>query len=333
MKSKTVILMVVAVACGLAASYMTKEILNQRKDSEEEQVQYLVAKQKIEMGTLIKEPEKLFDMKTVNKGSEPKNAIKSFDELRDHRLNKQLSADYHVSADDLLDKGNDSMTGNIPKGMRGFTIKTTADSSVGGFALAHSRVDIIANFRDDAGKTVSKTLWQNVLVMAVDTMQNRPDDKNAVVGSTVTVLVTLAQAEEMDSVVSSGGTLRLTLRGFQDEDKVTTSGANLRSLGGKGSSRPEDVAPKEEENTSRKQTPAWVPIIPDVPAAPVVAVTTPAPAPVVAKEEPPKPPSFTLTIYNGESSSKHTYTAGAPVTIEKSQPDVPVKKSVGSGSK
>jgi pilus assembly protein CpaB len=332
MKSKTVILMVVAVACGLAASYMTKEILNQRKDSEDEQVEYLVAAQKIEMGTLIKEPEKLFTLKKVRKGDEPKNAVKSYDEIKDHRLNKQLSADYHVTADDLLDKAADSMTSNIPKGMRGFTIKTTADSSVGGFALAHSRVDIIANFRDDAGKTISKTLWQNVLVMAVDTMQSRPEDKNAFVGTTVTVLVTLAQAEEMDSVVSGGGTLRLTLRGFQDEDKVPTAGADLKKLANKGSAtRPEDLA-KDEDNTPRKQTPAWVPIIPDVPAAPVVAATTPPPAAVVVKEEPPKPASFTLTIYNGESTSKHVFTDGAPPVVEKSHPDA-VKKPAGSGSK
>jgi pilus assembly protein CpaB len=337
MRSKTLILMMVAIVCGLAASYMTSKLIDQKKEGEDEQVGYLVAKQKIEMGTLIKEPDKLFELKTVRKGDEPKNAVKTFEEIKDHRLNKQLSADYHVTADDLLDKSTDSMTSNIQKGMRGFAIKTTIDSGVAGFVLPHSRVDIIASMREKSGKTVSKTLWQNVLVMAVDTMQSRPDDKNAFVGSTVTVEVTPAMAEEMDSVVVNGGTLRLTLRGFQDEEKVTTRGANVESLSQQGSQRPEDVASKEDE-PGRKPVPSFIPLIPDVPAVTVAPPPQPQPQPVVAKEEP-KPASFTMTIFNGESQSKHVFQEGAPVVVEKSQPDAPAKAKPaqvparGNGSK
>jgi hypothetical protein len=175
-----------------------------------------------------------------------------------------------------------------------------------------------------------------VLVMAVDTMQSRPDDKNAFVGSTVTVEVTPAQAEEMDSVVANGGTLRLTLRGFQDEEKVTTRGANVEALSQQGSQRPEDLIVKDDEG-ARKPVPAFMPVIPDVPPA-VAAVAPPTPAPAVAKEEP-KPATFTMVIFNGEQQSKHVFQEGAPVVVEKSQPDAPVKAKPapaparGNGSK
>jgi Flp pilus assembly protein CpaB len=282
------------------------------------------------MGTLVKEPEKLFVMKTVRKGDEPKNALKAFEDVKDHRLNKQLSADYHVTPDDLLDK---TAGMDLPKGMRGVAIKTTMDTAVSGFVLPHSHVDIIANLREKSGKMVSKTLWQNVLVLAVDQQQQRPDDKAAFVGATVTVEVTPVQAEELDTVVSNGGTLRLTLRGFQDEDKVTTQGASAEALIGKGATRPEDVIPPEEKettSTTRAKAPVWIPIIPDVPATPAPTVTATAPpvpaaAPVVKEE--PKKESFTLTIYNGDSASKHIFTEGAPPTVEKSQPDAPRKPS------
>ena len=53
MKPKTMILMVIAVVCGLVASYLTSRMLAQNKDApaEEEKVKVLVAKQKIPMGT------------------------------------------------------------------------------------------------------------------------------------------------------------------------------------------------------------------------------------------------------------------------------------------
>ena len=76
MKSKTVILMVVAIACGLVASYMTSRVIADRsKESEEEKVAVLVARQNLAMATHIIEPAKLFEEKLFTKGEEPRKAI------------------------------------------------------------------------------------------------------------------------------------------------------------------------------------------------------------------------------------------------------------------
>lgn len=53
MKSKTVILMVVAVVCGLAASYMTSRLLADRN----EKIKVLVAKRKFNRWTHVKNPD------------------------------------------------------------------------------------------------------------------------------------------------------------------------------------------------------------------------------------------------------------------------------------
>lgn len=104
MKSKTVILMVVAVACGLAASYMTiKAIAERGNQTEVEKVSVLVARKNLSLGILIHEPEKLFEEKQFIAGMEPKKAIRYLDELKDRRLNKPLSAEQFVTADDLDD--------------------------------------------------------------------------------------------------------------------------------------------------------------------------------------------------------------------------------------
>ena len=77
MKPKTIILMVVAVVAGLAASYMTSKVIAERNNdqgSEEEKVTILVAQKKIAFGTLIKDPQKFFVEKPYTKGEEPKKA-------------------------------------------------------------------------------------------------------------------------------------------------------------------------------------------------------------------------------------------------------------------
>ena len=63
MKPKTLILMVVAVGCGLAASYMTSKLLADRRQEApvEEKVDVLTAKIKVPQFTVIKEPDKLKD--------------------------------------------------------------------------------------------------------------------------------------------------------------------------------------------------------------------------------------------------------------------------------
>ena len=157
MKSKTLILMMVAIACGLAAAYMTSQLLGPKASNDDEQVQYLVAARKLEMGKLITEPEKDFTIKEVPKGKEPKFALVKFEDLKNHRLNKSVGLDQHVTADDLLDKEKDLFTGNLAKGMRAFTIKVNIDTAGGGFVLPQSRVDIMAVTLEN-GVAYAKTL-------------------------------------------------------------------------------------------------------------------------------------------------------------------------------
>ena len=85
MKPKTMILMVVAIACGLGASYMTSRLLADRNQSVEK-VTILVAKNMLNQGDWIKAPEELFVEKQFAKGDEPKLAITELDKLRGQQL-------------------------------------------------------------------------------------------------------------------------------------------------------------------------------------------------------------------------------------------------------
>src|SRR5437667_6459099 len=141
MKPKNLLLMVVAVVCGLAASYMTSRVIAERgAQSDVEKVTVLVARRNLAMGTLIHDPEKLFEERQFTKGEEPKKAIRNFEELKG-RLNKPLAAEQFVTADDLNDRDKDGLAGVMRRGMRAVGLNVNAASVVGGFVLPHSHVD------------------------------------------------------------------------------------------------------------------------------------------------------------------------------------------------
>src|SRR5438309_1288348 len=214
MKPKTLILMIVAVVCGLAASYMTSKVIAERgTQAEVEKVSVLVARKNLGMGLLISDPEKLFEEKQFTKGEEPKKAIRDIAELKDRRLNKPLTAEQFVTVDDLIDKDKDGLSAVMRRGMRAVALHMNAERGVGGFVQPHSHVDIVSVVTNPNGEISAKIILQNILVLAVDQSANRAEDKQATIASTVTVQVTPDQAEKL-ALAQKMGQISLTLRSF-----------------------------------------------------------------------------------------------------------------------
>jgi pilus assembly protein CpaB len=313
MKSKTMILMVAAVACGLVASYLTSRMLAQQQPTEEEKVKILVARQKIALGTLIRDPEKFFVEKEFIKGQEPKAALTTFEQLKDKRLAKTINADYHLTVDDLMDKDkNPSIQNQIPPGYRALALTVRADTNVAGFVLPDARVDVVFTQRAGEKDSISKTILQNMRVLAVDTKDTREDQK-AMPANTVTLLVKPEEAEVL-TMARGLGDLSLILRGFDDVEKINTLGkkpgdiikvAGLATGSGDGSS----------DGDGKPLLPGG---IPDVGAGQKTAPNKDEPPP-----PPPAPKTHTLTIFNGESVTRAVYVEGeADTRIEKSEPEV-----------
>jgi pilus assembly protein CpaB len=300
MKPKTMILMAVAVVCGLGASYMTSRLLAERtteSPQEVEKVKIVVAKKNVPQGTFIKEPTDWFIEKEFTLGEEPKKACRTFDELKDKVLSKPLSAEQWVIADDLLRKDQVGLQANIPKGMRALTIRVSVDTVVGGFVQPNSRVDVINTVKGGDKEGYSQTILQNMLVVAIDTLDTRDSEKKAIISSNVTLAVTPEEAETL-SLAQQMGELRLSLRNNEDNEKST-----IRTL------KPDDIrlgrinAKKDgsEEEGGGSSGPA-ISKIPDVGMAdpPMNPPTEPAPEPV--KTKPHK-----LTIINGDSVTQVRY--------------------------
>jgi pilus assembly protein CpaB len=324
MKSKTVILMVVAIACGLAASYMTSRVIADRDaKTEVEKVPVLVAKRNIGMGTLINDPEKFFEEKQFIKEEAPKKAIRNLDELKNQRLNKPLSAEQFVTADDLWDKEKDGLAGRMRKGYRAVGLNVSAERTSGGFVLPNSHVDIVSVITDPKGKTISKIILQNILVLAVDQLSNRPDDKSAVVANTVTVEVTPEQAQRL-ALAQKLGSINLILRAFDDDKQITTTMAS--SEGGTLDNSPDEQVAGED--TARPRTPVGLSKVPDVPLGPGVTAQLAEAKPAESRKV------HIMTIINGEHVRQEPFQLdekGDVVTpkVEKSRPDAEATPKTG----
>jgi pilus assembly protein CpaB len=297
MKPKTIILMVVAVVCGLGASYMTSRVIAERNSDqpELERVTVLVAKQKIPNGTLIKDPQKFFVEKQYIKGEEPKKAIRTWEQVKDKRLNKALSEDQFVTGDELMDPKQTGIEVLVPPGMRALAIKVNAASVVAGFVLPNSRVDIVQTVRS-GDNSETRTILQNMLVLATDGVKERPDDKASMLASTVTLAAKPEDVQKL-RLAEAIGELSLALRGAEDEDIAKLRGTRPPDLTKSGN---KDGGPNADDPAGEGGSGGKLQGVPDVP-------TAPAAPPVIAKQDdpPPAPPkTVTQIIYNGESVTK-----------------------------
>jgi pilus assembly protein CpaB len=307
MKPKTIILMVVAVACGLGASYMTSRLLADRKEApevvERPKVKVLVALKKIDTGTMIKNPQALFAEKMFDEDNAPKNIVTDFTSLKDCQLKRLLQPGDFVRPEDLLPKEQVGLAYQLPPGYRAFGLRVDVETIAGGFAsLPMSRVDIIwTATKGNNEESFSKVLLQNVLVLAADTNDQRGENK-AMLANTVTFALTPEECV-IASLAQSTGVLRLILR-RPEENKTLDTAPTMKIgqlLSGKGLNPRQGPEP-EDDHFGPFSGIATKVNIPDVPG-------TKKPDPVTVKAEPPAPRwrKHTLTIWNGEHPSRHTF--------------------------
>jgi pilus assembly protein CpaB len=172
-----------------------------------EVVTVLVAKRDLPIGLKLDEPEKLFKKVRYVKGDEPKDAVTDFAKLMGKYLTRSLTEDQPIKESWLT--ASDPVALKLPKGMRALAIKVEQDAAVGGFILPGSKVDVIHTTKVK-GEAKSKTIVQNLQVLAVDT-QVRGEKDAKTVPLVVTLAVTAADAEKL-AAAQKEGKLTLTLR-------------------------------------------------------------------------------------------------------------------------
>jgi pilus assembly protein CpaB len=332
MKPKTMMLMVVAIGCGLAASYMTSKLLAERNatSAEEPKVTILVAKARVPAWIPLKDPEKYFEEKEVPESLAPKKALRELSKIKDQRLVTGLSEGEYVLEDKLVNVEQAGLIAKLPPGMRAIALKVNAESLAGGFVLPGYRVDVVSTTRGNQHESSARIILQNMLVLAVDTIANRDGQTNSILGSTVTLAATPEEAQRL-SLAAALGELRLTLRTPDDNKIVRLPGAKWEDLG----KPPRDsMLGKEDEElvtvASAPPVPPLPPLPKDAPSPMSLTENTPEKAP-----EPPPPAleTHTMTIVTGEFVQRAVFTRD-PVekvwtngSLNRGTADVPPRRS------
>ncbi len=301
MKPKTIALLVVAITCGLGASYMTSRLLAERSNvPEETKVPILMAKMKVPAFQPIKDPEKYFEIREMAEGSFPAKAIKSFDDVRGKSLQRSLGKDLPVTPDDLVSVEGMGMAAELPAGMRAVSLKVNPETIVGGFVTPKSHVDVVFVSRRGDENSVAKIILQNILVLAVDVKDTREDGTKVYMGTTVTLAAKPEEAQEL-ALEASMGEIRLTLRGAGDNKILTVKDTTPKDFGKIRSQHDSEENPEKGTQVA-SNPPTTTPTIPSLP-------------PIEEKkpEEPPAPKTDEKPIVEEKPVETHemTITVGA----------------------
>jgi len=248
MRPKSLLLLALALGCGLIASIGISQVMESNKPGPTtvEKAKIYVAKVNINTGDPVST--EMVILKEWPKADVPPGAILDFAELEDRRPRAPIFAGEPILESKLLnpgEKGSDP-TQHIPKGFRIVPISVRADTGAAGLLRPGDRVDVqwyvARNPQIGIDETVSKTILHNIRVFAVDQNVTRPvnGEEQSHLAKTISLLLTPEQANKVQ-LATKIGEVSLIPRHPDDPAANDAAPITLASLfeirGEKGNSR------------------------------------------------------------------------------------------------
>ncbi|MBS0207466.1 MAG: Flp pilus assembly protein CpaB [Planctomycetes bacterium] len=303
MRPKTMMLLVVALGCGLVAAIGINQTLANREvvaAPAGEMVPVIMALSNIGTGDPLK-PENI-KLEEFPKDRMPPNAVSDWENAIGRRARHPILPGLPIVEEMLLSKGDngEDLSGMIAKGMRVVSVRVDAVSGMAGLLKPGDRVDMVVHLHPNPTYGISmpsaRTFLQNVKIIAVDDVFRRDNDgQQAVVAKTVSVLVTPAQAE-LVTLATELGTLRLIMRPADDDGKSETDGAS-----------PEELLGVKHSSSEPKPEPDLLGLLnqqkPPMPAEQV-------PTPDIVKKD-----VWRMRIFDGSSPREVEFEDGVPRTL------------------
>ncbi|MGH7136832.1 MAG: Flp pilus assembly protein CpaB [Pirellulales bacterium] len=317
MRPKSIILLTLALGCGLIASIGINQVMANRRAAPApvlgETTPVFVAAAEIGIGDPL--TPQLLKLEPWPKEKVPGGAMGKLEDVEGRRSRSKFYPGEPILEAKLLPKGENggSAIDMIPKGMRVVPIRVDAVSGASGMILPGDRVDLLVHLREDPARglarSVTRTFMQNIKIFAVDDVYDRPGtDNKALSAKTISVLVTPEQAE-LVALAAQLGTVQLVMRSASDDMAENPGGADLQKLllGRTDMDRSSDP---EAFITAFK------------PKQPEPMVTAPPPAP---EAEPVDDDLFTMVILDGNRPREHVFKRGKPVNSPPPPTDTPTE--------
>lgn len=194
MRAKPMILIVIALICGLVASVGITKVVEESKKraqtAEVETVQIYVASADIDLNEKLT-PE-MVRLEDWPKTRVPENSLTDIEQIKERFASTRLFAGEPILANKLIDTLYiDSL--KIPQGHRVCSLSVRMDTAVSGLVTPGDRVDILGFFKQGGAvpSTMSKRILSNVRVFAInsETEQGVDQEGKQFHAKTVSVLV------------------------------------------------------------------------------------------------------------------------------------------------
>ncbi len=307
MRPKSIVLLILALGCGLVASIGINQVLASRRaasNSSGGTTNIFVAIKDIGIGDPV--TTELVKLEEWPENKVPAGAITNLQQLEDRRARVRFFPGEPILEAKLLPKGEEMSSASdvVPKGMRVVAVRVDAQSSGGYLLLPGDRVDVMVHLAANASvsvpETLTRTILQNVKVFAVDDIFSREKDgKNTIAAKTVSLLVTPKQAELL-TLARSIGEIQLAIRNADDSSVTETEGATLHEL--LGSTPP--AAQPADPAASPSGLLGLLTQLP--PAAPQAAAPADPPAAEPEPQAEPRP-VFTMVLVAGNQPTTVTF--------------------------
>jgi pilus assembly protein CpaB len=234
MRPKSIILLVLALGCGLVASIGINQVMANRRQVEPlaaETTSIFVAMADIAMGDPL--TAQMVKLEEWPKDKVPTGSISNLDDIEARRCRVKIFEGEPILEPKLLAKGElgANATDLIPNGYRVVTVSVDPVKSASGLIQPGDRVDVLVHVREGKGtREIARTFLQNIKVFSVDqNFQRTGDDQASSAIKTIALLVTLEQAE-MVVLATRLGEVQLVMRSVNDDVKVATEGAGVTEL-------------------------------------------------------------------------------------------------------
>ncbi len=212
MKNQPVILLVIAVGCGLVAMLGVKQLINKPPAEVVETVQVLSAEVEIQPGVLLDEVNTKFV--EIAATSVPAGAVLTREEISDRSLKVPVMPGDWILSSKLGEKGQRGSEVLIPPGMGIVTIPVDATTSHSGMLLPGNRIDLLLTFTDvssGAARQATITVLEFVEVFAVDNRVYGIDKSGDAMAKNITLLVEPEQGKAV-TLATRIGTLSTMMR-------------------------------------------------------------------------------------------------------------------------
>jgi len=220
MRMKSLILIFIALGCGLVASIGISQVMNRDTGSTLEMEQVLVALADIDIGTKL-------DAQNVRledwpKAKIPEGAVRRLEDVKDKFANARFFKGEPLHVNKISDTLT-NIANKVPPGYRAMPVKVDEDTVMKGISPG-DRVDVMVFLKrngQDIPETGAFTILKNVRVFAVNTNTERASDSRGETANfrTVSLLVKPEHAREL-AVAVSMGKIMLTLRRPDEKDEA-----------------------------------------------------------------------------------------------------------------